>query len=358
MKVDHKKLYKFCLNAMAKCNLSLSDARIIADVLVTTDLMGTNTHGTKQLRLLLRNIREGGISDSACPKIITDGMSFAIIDGNFAMPMVTSTFAMKIAIEKASKSGIAYVAVKRSSHFGAAGYYANMAAKADMVGLAMSNVDPCMTVPGGKRPMLGTNPMAYAIPTGSDPVFLDIATSVVAVSKVYTAKTLSKKLPDKWLVDKDGIPTDDPTGYPAEGAILPFGGHKGYGIAVLVEVLSAVLTGANFTMDVSCWLRDFANPVNQGHAFLAIDVSKLMPVNDFKERMDKMIAQIKNSPKAKGTDEIFLPGEIEHNKYKKSLVDGIDLPDDVVINLKGLCDDVGMLWSEYFPIKEFSGSGG
>jgi ureidoglycolate dehydrogenase (NAD+) len=350
MKVNHEVLFKFCMEAMRKCGMAEDQAQTTAEVLVSTDLWGVSTHGTRQLRLLLKNLREGGIKVNAVPKQIAEGPAWALIDGHFAMPMVTSTQAMKLAISKARETGVAYVGVKGSSHFGAAGYYANMAVQENMIGLAMSNVDPCMAAPGGKIPMLGTNPIAFAVPAGKAyPVFLDIATSVAAVSKVYACKTLGKKLPDKWLVDKEGIPTDDPAGYPEQGAILPMAGHKGYGLAVLVEVLSAVLTGALFTLDVKCWLRDFATPVNEGHAFMAIDIGQMMPVLMFKERMDQMIFQIHEAPKARGTERIYLPGEMEWEKRQKALREGIDLPEEVVLSLRGLAEDVGLDIKRLFP---------
>lgn len=343
MKATHQVLRKFCIDAMLKCGMNRVDAETTADVLVTTDLMGTYTHGSKQLYLLLKNMREGGLYAKAAPEVVKEGPSWAIIDGHFAMPMVTSTKSMNVAIEKAKESGIAYVGVKGSSHFGAAGYYANMAARANMIGLAMSNVDPCMTVPGGKTPMLGTNPIAYAVPTNDGKsVFLDIATSVAAVSKVYAAKATGKKIPDGWLVDKDGLPTNDLSKYPEEGAILPMAGHKGYGIAVLIEVLSAVLTGALFTLDVACWLRDFSKPVNEGHAFIAIDIRKMIPLDEFKARMDRMIEQIHQAPRVRGTERIYLPGEIEWENYQRNLKEGMELPEHVEVNLRSLAEDLGL----------------
>lgn len=341
MRFKHDSLLKFCVEAMRKCGMSQADAETSAEVLVTTDLMGVHTHGSKQLHLLLKNMREGGLDAKGIPEVISEGPAWGLIDGNFAMPMVTSTKAMKLAIEKSKSSGIALVAVRRSSHFGAAGYYANMAAKKDMIGIAMSNVDPCMAVPGSKVPVLGTNPIAYAAPLANGKtVFLDIATSVSAVSKVYAAKALGKSVPDNWLIDKDGLPTNDPSGYPQEGAILPMAGHKGYGIALLIEILSAVLTGACFTQDVKCWLRELSTPVNQGHAFIAVDVSTFIPTGAFKERMDKMACQIRSAPKAKGADRIYLPGEMEWEHYAKALDEGIDLPEDVENSLTALANEL------------------
>ena len=323
--------------------MSDEGAKTTADVLVTTDLWGINTHGSKQLRLLLRNVREGGISAEAIPEIATEGPAWAMVDGNFAMPMVTSTMAMRLAVTKACKTGIGYVGVRRSSHFGAAGYYANMAAEAGMIGLSMSNVDPCMAATGGTSAALGTNPIAYAVPAGAQyPVILDVATSVGAVSKVFAAKTLGKQTSPGWLLDKDGLPTTDPDDYLDGGVILPFAGHKGYGFAVLAEVLSAVLTGAMFTLDVKCWVHDFSIPVNEGHAFFAIDIGQMMEIDAFKERMDKMIRQIKNAPRASGVDEIFLPGEMEWKRRESALENGIELPEDVELSLRGLAEDLDL----------------
>ena len=343
MKVKHENLRSFCIDAMVKFGIDKTDAETTADVLVTTDLMGVNTHGSKQLYLLIKNMKEGGLDVNAKPEVLNQGPSLAVIEGNFAMPMVTATKAMKLAIKKAKETGIAYVGVKGSSHFGAAGFYANMAAKEGLIGLSMSNVDPCMAVPGGKTPHLGTNPMAYAIPTSDGKsVFLDIATSVSAVSKIFAAKALGKPIPDGWLIDSKGEPTNDPMKYPEDACILPMAGHKGYGIAILIEVLSAIVTGALFTLDVPCWVRDFSKPADQGHAFIAIDIKKIIPIADFELRMDKMINQVHDTPKADGVERIYLPGEMEWDNYDRQIKDGIELPEDAVINLKKLAEELDL----------------
>ena len=341
MKVRHENLRSFCIDAMVKFGMDRTDAETTAEVLVTTDLMGVNTHGSKQLYLLIENMKQGGLDAKARPEVMNEGSSFAVVDGKFAMPMVTASMAMDLAVKKAKETGIAYVGVKGSSHFGAAGFYANMAAKEGLIGLSMSNVDPCMAVPGGKTPYFGTNPLAYAIPTGTHrTVFLDIATSVSAVSKIFAAKTLGKPIPDGWLIDSNGSPTNDPMKYPEDACILPMAGHKRYGIALLIEVLSAVVTGALFTLDVPCWVRDFSKPANQGHAFIAIDIKKLIPMSDFESRIGKMIDQIHDVPKADGVEKTYLPGEMEWENYDRQLKEGIELPEDVVINLKKLAEEL------------------
>jgi ureidoglycolate dehydrogenase (NAD+) len=247
---------------------------------------------------------------------------------------------MKEAIEKASSSGIAFVGVMHSSHFGAAGFYAMLAAEHDLIGLATTNVDPFMTVPGAKGRVLGTNPISYAIPTGAErPVFLDMATSTVAASKVFAASALGKSIPDTWIVDKDGNSTTDPTKLMDGGAMLPMAGYKGYGIAMLLEILAGVLTGAAFTSDLKTWIIDTDAHINQGHAFIVIDPNIMMPIDEFKARMDELVRRTKATPTAPGTDRIYLPGEMEWDRRDNALANGIPLPEDVLANLRGVAED-------------------
>ncbi len=342
-RVFPESLKDFCVEAMLKSGIREEDARITAEVLVTTDTCGVYTHGTKQLRFLLKNFRTGRLDTKAVPEVVSEGPSWAIVDGHYAMPLVTSCTAMELAIEKAQATGIAYVGVTHSSHFGAAGYYANMAAKKDMIGLSMCNVDPCMTVPGARGKILGTNPIAYAVPAGKEkPIFLDIATSAVAASKVFAARALGKEIPDNWLVDDEGTPTTDPSGYPESGALLPMAAHKGYGLALLVEILSAGLTGAAMLHQVSSWVVDSPDPTNEGHAFVAIDVGSIMPIQEFKDRMDWLIREIKGSSKAQGSERIYLPGEMEWERRDEALAKGMQLPEDVIASLAGMAEDVGL----------------
>lgn len=198
-------LKKFCIEAMLKCGMNKKDSHIAAEVLVTADTWGTFTHGTKQLKNLLKGLCMGGLNPKAVPEIVSEGPAWAIVDGHYAMPLVTGTMAMELAIKKAKAAGIAYVGVKHCSHFGAAGYYANLAVKEDMFGLSGSNADTVMTVPGAKGRVLGTNPVAYAVPAGKNrPVFLDIATSAVAYGKILAAKQLEKKFPSTGLLTRTG----------------------------------------------------------------------------------------------------------------------------------------------------------
>jgi LDH2 family malate/lactate/ureidoglycolate dehydrogenase len=343
MTVGVDELTRFCIAAMRAAGLGEEDARLSAEVLVTTDTWGTFTHGTHQLRGLLYNIRIGRLNPAARLRVEAEGPGWARVDGQDAMPLATAYRAMELCIAKARATGVGYVGVRRSSHYGAAGFYAVMAAQQGLIGLSMCNVDPGVTAPGSRGRVMGTNPIAYAAPrAGAAPVFLDIATSAVAASKLYAAQALNQPIPDTWLVDDDGLPTTDPTGYPRRGALQPMAGHKGYGLAVLVEILTAVLTGAGIMSEVNSWMLDSLEPANQGHAFLALDVAAMMPPAQFAARMEQMAAEIHAAPLAVGADRIYLPGEKEWEHRAAALVHGIPLPPFVVANLRGVAEDTGV----------------
>jgi ureidoglycolate dehydrogenase (NAD+) len=343
-RVSARNLTAFCIEAMLKVGMREEDARIAADVLVTTDLLGVFTHGTKNLRLYIRRLRAGGLDAGATPKVLKEGPSWAIIDGHSAMAMVSSCKAMAIAIEKAKATGIAYAGVRNSCHFGAAGFYALMAARKDMIGLSMSNDIPSMTVPGARGHVLGTNPLALAIPAGKEfPILLDIAMSTVAGSKVYQAVSQGKPIPNTWIVDGEGLPTTDGSCYPHSASMLPMAGHKGYGLALLIEALSGLLSGALSRNEVGSWMWDDGSiPTGHGHAFVAINIGAIEPIDRFKERVDYMIRAIREAPKAKGSDRIFLPGEMEFERMEDAKVQGIRLPQEAIDSLTTLAGELGL----------------
>jgi ureidoglycolate dehydrogenase (NAD+) len=325
------------------------DAEITADVLVTTDTWGTFTHGTKQIRGLMKNYRDNRMQKKAMPELVTEGSGWARYDGHQCMPMVSSTRAMETAIRKAKVTGIAMSIVRNSGHYGAAGYYANMAAERGLIGMSFTNVDPIMAVPGARVPVLGSNPVSYAVPAGEEhPVMLDIATSVVAGSKVFAARDSKQSIPLGWLVDKDGVPTTDPSEFNATGALMPMAGHKGYGIALFVEILTGILSGGAFGKAVTSWVLPLSEPVNQSHSFIAIDVEMFMPLDVFRKRMDALIREIRDAPRAKGADRIFLPGEMEWERRERALKEGIAMPDHVMRRLEELAADYGMDIADIF----------
>jgi LDH2 family malate/lactate/ureidoglycolate dehydrogenase len=337
-------LESLVIAALMKCGVSEPDARTTCDVLVTTDTMGVFTHGVKALRGYVRRLRGGGLKAKAVPRIETEGPTWAIVDGQSGLGMVTSVFAMNTAIAKAKQSGMAYVGARNSCHFGAAGYYTLMAAKAGMIGMAMANDYPSMVVPGAKKPVLGTNPFAYAAPSGKEnPVFFDIASAAVAGGKVRIYQALNKKVPDTWLVDKEGVPTTDPFMYPVDASLMPFAGHKGYGIAMMIDIFSGLLSGGASRWEIKSWIDDDPSwATHHAAAFFAIDVGQITPLDVFEKRMDETIRDIRQTPTAKGSNRVYLPGEIEWEKRRETLKDGIPFTPDVIESLQGLVKDLDM----------------
>jgi LDH2 family malate/lactate/ureidoglycolate dehydrogenase len=259
------------------------------------------------------------------------------------MGMLGCHMAMNIAIEKARTNMIAWTGVRNSSHFGAAGYYANMAVRHDMLGIAMSNADPNMVVPGARGHIIGNNPLAYAVPAGEEyPILLDIALSTVAASKILSMKALGEPIPPNWLADADGMPTAEVGDWPATGSMLPMAGHKGYGIALLIEAMAGLLPGAGVLDEVKSWILNPTAEGSLGQAFIVINPGIILRMEDFKRRVDTMICKIRGSPKSKDSSRIYLPGEIEWERREDALKNGIPLPEFVLASLHGAAKDLGL----------------
>ena len=343
-KIKLDRLRNFAVSALVSIGMSETDANTTADVLVTTDTFGVLTHGTKNLCGYIEKMKAGGLDAKAEPSIEREGPAWAIINGNKAVGMVSSCKAMKLAIQKAKDCGIAYVGVHNSCHFGAAGYYSNLAAAEGMIGLAVSNADPVIAIPNGRKKAIGSNPFSFAAPLGDGKsVFLDIALSNVAALKVIMAQEKGQKIPDTWLVDEEGVPTTDAGKFPKEASLQPMAAHKGYGFAVLVEILAAVMTGAGILSEVASWNLDLASVNNAGHAFIAIDVSKMLPYDMFTKRMAQLSDELKNAPKAKNAEKIYLPGEMEWDKRGAALASGeIEVTDAMIASYRKLEEITGV----------------
>ena len=343
MRIAVAKLEAFCIDALRSTGVSEGDARVTAEILVLTDTWGVFTHGTKNLHGYIRRLQGGGIRRNAHPRIVREGPAWAIVDADSGLGMIGSTFAMRTAMAKARTAGIGYAGVRNSCHFGAAGCYAAMAASENMIGLAMANDTPTMSVPGGRGLILGNNPFACAIPTGEKhPILLDIAMSVVAGGKVFAAAALGQRIPETWMVDSQGRPTTDPTLFPHAGALQPMAGHKGYGLALMIETLSAILTGASIAGHVLSWsFSDASLSTDHGAAFIAVDVNALMPMAEFNQRITQTIQEIRAAPKVEGS-QIYLPGEMEWARRETALREGIEMPEDVLASLRSLAGETGL----------------
>jgi ureidoglycolate dehydrogenase (NAD+) len=337
-------LRSFTASAFRAVGMSETDSSIGAEVLATTDAWGVFTHGTKSLAGYLRRLQAGGLRARGRPQIASEGPAWATVNGDSSLGMVTSVFAMQTAIAKARQQGIAYVGVHNSCHFGAAGYYAWLAAREGLIGIAMANDRPSVAAPGSRGAITGSNPLAYAVPAGKRrPIFLDISTATVAGGKVYAARARGEPIPNNWIIDAHGQPTSDPSGFPQVGALLPMAGHKGYGLSLLIETLSGILSGAAVTWGVQSWSRgDAAQPTLHGAAFLAIDVKCIAPREEFARKVEDLIEEIHNSPRADAVERLLVPGELEWERYDRALRDGITLPSDVVENVKKAAEIAGV----------------
>ena len=343
--VDEQKLRRFCETALTAGGMSETNAGVMTDVLVTTDKWGVYTHGTKNLDGYVMKAQAGGVSFALEPEVAAVFPSMALIDGRNTMGYLSAVKAMDLACDLAEETGIAIVFVKNSSHFGAAGYYSNRAAMRGMIGLTMTNVDKKMTIPGAKGIVMGHNPLALSAPATLIPsVILDISSSNVASLKVLRAKAEGSLIPETWISDKDGLPTNDPSRYPEEGALLPFGNHKGYGIAMFVEIMTSIMLDQPVSTgnEVNSWCFDLDKPNNVCHSFVAVDPSKLGSVDALKSRIDRFIEDLHSAPKAKDARSITVPGENMWKRFCEAEKQGIPLPDDVIAELEKLSRRLGI----------------
>ena len=333
--INDIKLFEFCRKALTSSNMHDKDAVVMSNLLVKADKWGLYTHGTKNLYGYLCKADVKGVSFEKEPVVERQLSSAIVINGNNTMGYISGSMAMDKAVEMAREAGIGLALVKNSCHFGATGCYSNIAAEKGMIGFAASNVDKKMGIPGAKGMVMGHNPFSFAAPSSFMPsIILDISSSNVASLKVLKAKALGQSIPDTWITDAEGVPTTDPSKYPDEGALMPMGNHKGYGIAMFIEIMTSILLGepASTQDDVHSWCFDMDKPNNVCHIFIAINPS-ILSAGDFKERVDAFVKELHNAPKAKGTANIRVPGEDMWNHYFQSEKEGLLLPDDVVDEL-------------------------
>ena len=343
MRIDGESLYLFCRDVCLQYGFPEEDACTTATVLTETDLLGTFSHGTKNLRGYMQKTEAGGIHKNPKHRIITEGPGYALMDADAGIGMTAGVRAMRCAIEKAKETGIAIVNVRNSTHFGAAGYYACMAAKEDMLGVAMSNTEPNMSIPGGKGHGIGNSPLAVAFPNPDGrPIFLDIALSSVAALKILKAADAGQSIPDSWAVNAEGFPTTDPQDYLNGGAAQPMAGYKGYGLSVMVEILTGLVSGGKILHEMKSWNFCLPDANEVSHSFIAVDIHRLIDPAFYQTRLRQYYEGIHGSPLREGSERVFLPGEIENTHYADSVRDGIVLPDDTASSLRQLSEESGI----------------
>jgi len=340
VRIPARRLKEFTMKILREVDVPENGAEITADCLIEADLRGVYSHGVMRLPVYVRHLKKtgpGGMTASPEISVVREGEAYALVDGGNGLGPVVCARAMEIAIEKARAGALASVGVRNSNHNGAEAYYAMMALEHEMIGFCVTVGGKNIIAPwGGLTALLGNNPFAFAIPAGAErPVVLDMACSVVARGWIMLAMKNNWKIPDGWAVNREGEPTTDAE-EAYEGLVLPVGEYKGYALALMGCILGGVLTGASIGSEVTDLGQDFDRDQNVGHFVGALSIEKFIPVPTFKERMDRLIKELKSSRRMKGVEKIYLPGEKEYETREQNLRDGIPISGGVLSELNAL----------------------
>jgi L-2-hydroxycarboxylate dehydrogenase (NAD+) len=347
-------LHAFCANVFRHLGVPEEEAWLAADVLSSADRRGIDSHGVARLRTYYDLLSVGRINPRPRPHIVRETASTATVDGDNGLGLVVGPWANRIAIEKAQGAGTGWVSVCHTNHFGIAGYYVLQAVQRDLIGWAMTNSSPGVAPLWGAERMLGTNPIAIGFPAHEEPpIVLDMSTSAVPLGKLEIAIRKGASIPLGWAIDRDGHATTDPTAMVEGGALLPLGsdrehgGHKGYGLALAVDVLTSVLSGANwgpfappFTLTGAIPARSVGKGI--GHFFGAMRLDAFRDPAEFKAQIDDMVRTFRATRPAPGTSGPLLPGDPEHEAQKVRDVSGIPLPVPVVQDLREISERTGV----------------
>jgi LDH2 family malate/lactate/ureidoglycolate dehydrogenase len=342
---SYQHLRAFTQEVFIKMGCPLKDAETASEVLLSADLRGIDSHGVARLTGYVRLWEAGRINTTPNIRIVHETPSTAVVDGDRGLGLVVAPFAMAVAIEKATAVGTGWVSVKNSNHFGIAGQHAMMALEKDMIGMAMTNASPLVAPTFATERMLGTNPIAVAIPAKEQPPFVaDFATTTAANGKLEILQRKSEEAPTGWIQDKDGHTSTNPHELKDGGALLPLGGdrdhgsHKGYCLGAIVDIFSAVLSGANY----GPWAPPFVSflplapdPVGEGlgHFLGAMRIDAFRPAEEFKIHMDKWISRFRQATPVAG-EQVLIPGDPEREMEKERRSAGIPLLDPVVKDLQ------------------------
>ncbi len=345
---EYQRLREFTEAVFVKMGCTAEDASLAGDVLLSADLRGIDSHGVARLIGYVRLWESERINPQPDIKVIHETPSTAVVDGDRGLGLVVAPKAMKIAMEKAEKVGTGWVSVKNSNHFGIAGYHAMMALEHDMTGMAMTNASPLVAPTFSRERLLGTNPIAMAFPTAKEPPFVaDFATTTAANGKLEILQREEKDAPEGWVQSKEGEASTSPYEVKNGGALLPLGGdrvhgsHKGYCLGSIVDILSAVFSGANY----GPWAPPFVsflpladNPVGEGlgHFLGAMRVDAFRPKEEFKAHMDQWIRRFRSASPVEGQEQVYIPGDPERAMEVERRKSGIPLNEKVVKDLTSL----------------------
>ncbi len=347
---SYQRLKSFARSIFCKIGCPENDAESAADSLLAADLRGVDSHGVARLSGYVRLWEIGRINPRPETKLVHQTPSTAVVDGDRGLGLVVAPRAMEIAVEKASACGSGWVAVRNGTHFGIAGYHAMIALKNDMVGLAMTNATPTTAPTFSTERLLGTNPIAVAVPAGDEPPFVaDFATTTAAHGKLEILQRQGESAPLGWVQDSRGRPTADPHALRHGGALLPLGGdpehgsHKGFCLGSTVDILSAVLSGANYGPWAPAFGGFLATAEEEvgaglGHFLGALRIDAFRPAGEFKTHMDGWIRRFRSSATVQGQDRVVIPGDPERECEKKRIKEGIPLDPEVEQDLRELAE--------------------
>lgn len=350
----YQQLLSFTKNIFLQIGCNENHASVAAKVLLSADLRGVDSHGIARLNGYVRLWQAERVNANPCIKIVHETPSTAVVDGDKGLGLVVGPAAMQVAIEKAKNVGTGWVSVKNSNHFGIAGIHAMMALEHDMIGIAMTNASATVAPTFSKERLLGTNPIAVVIPAGKEQPFVaDFATTTAANGKLEILQRKNMNAPDGWVQDKNGKPSTDVNELKKGGAMLPLGGdkehgsHKGYMLGAIVDIFSAVLSGANYGPWVPPFPAYLPMPENMpgegiGHFFGAMRIDAFRPAAEFKQHMDNWIQRFKNAAVAEGFQNVVIPGEPEREMEAERMANGIELLPSVVNDLNELAVKFGL----------------
>lgn len=336
-------LTDFIARALSSAGVPLGDARVVGALMAESDARGADAHGVFRLPQYVKQIQQGAVNPRANIRVIEDRAGTALLDGDNALGHLVMKRAAELAIEKAQACGIGWAGTRHSNHAGPAQLYPRMAAARDMVGMYFCVGNTNLVPPwGGTEVLLSTNPIAIAVPAARHgAIVLDMATTNTAFGKIRLKAQRGEPMPEGWMIDREGKPLTDPK-RASEGFLLPIGGAKGYGLALMIGLLAGTLNGAAFGRDVIDYTVDSKTPSNTGQAILAVDIAAFSDVSAFKARVDEVWEVMKSSPTLPGVDEVRLPGERSEEVYRERVAHGVPLSEGQGKILGELADRLGV----------------
>ncbi|UJL45793.1 Ldh family oxidoreductase [Virgibacillus sp. NKC19-16] len=340
MYINQDKIRKFSNQCFTELGMPEEEARVITEVLLEADLREIHSHGFLRLPIYVERIKKELTKTKAEISYEKDTDTMTLIDGNNSAGQVVAYQAMEASIKKAEHFGIGLAAVRNSNHFGISAYYSLMAAKKNMIGIVISNTAPLMPAIGGAEKVIGNNPISIAAPLKNyEPLVLDMAMSNTAFGKILYAKEKNQEIPEGWGVDAKGAPTTDPNKVVNGGFLAPVGGPKGFGLALMAEVLTGVLSGGDFSKMIPS-MYDVNKKQSISHFMLSIDINQLIPLETYYNNVEQLISYVKDSKKATGASETYLPGEIEFLKEKKNKTQGVPMQEQTFDKLNELSKEL------------------